>query len=88
MDERVDLLAHHLRHAGEQEKALTNLARAIRRSRRLHAYGVALNYVNQALEVIEQLLRTASNDHEREQREKQRADLLAARARLEERIAE
>jgi len=88
MDERVDLLAHHLRQAGEQEKALTNLARAIRRSRRLRAYGVALNYVNQALEVIEQLVRTASSDHEREQRQKQRADLLAARAKLEETVAE
>jgi len=87
MDERVDLLAHHLTQAGEDEKALTYLARAIRRSRRLCAYGAALDYIDRALEEAEKLMRTATDDQERKQRQKQRDDLLAARTKLEQTVS-
>jgi anti-anti-sigma factor len=83
LDERIDQLAHHFAHAGEHEKAVAYLARATRRSRELCAYEAALNYVSQALAMVEQLDRTATSQREREQRGKQRADLLAARADLE-----
>jgi len=83
MDEKIDLLAHHYFQAGEHEQAIAYLARATRRARELCAYDAALNYVDQALIVVEQLNRTATDAEEREQRQKQRQDLLVARAKLE-----
>jgi predicted ATPase len=81
-DEKIDALAHHFVHAGDYEKAVAYLARAIRRARRLCAYEIALDYVNQALMVVEQLSHGATD--ELEQRQKQRDDLLAAREDLDE----
>jgi serine/threonine protein kinase len=83
VDEKIDSLAYHCVQAGEHTKAVTYLARAARRSRILCADDAALVYVNQALELVKQLVRTASNEREREQRLKQRHDLLSARERLE-----
>lgn len=83
MDEKVHPLAHHFLQAGEYEKAVAYLARSTRRARELCAYEAALDYVNRALVVVEQLARTALTEREREQRGKQRSDLLAARADLE-----
>jgi serine/threonine protein kinase/phosphoribosyl 1,2-cyclic phosphodiesterase/anti-anti-sigma regulatory factor len=83
LDKRIDLLAHHFYHAAEHEKAIGYLARATRRARHLGANESALEYVNLALEMVEHLLRIAPNEREREQRRKQRDDLLAARTALE-----
>jgi predicted ATPase len=83
LDEKVDVLAFHFLHSDEHEKALAYLARAIRRARQLQANQVAIEYINQALAVVERLTRTATSEHEREQRRKQREDLLTARANLE-----
>ena len=81
-DEKIDALAHHFVRSGDYEKAVTYLARGVRRARRLGAYEVALDYVNQALSVVEQLSRGVAD--EPEQRQKQRDDLLAAREDLDE----
>lgn len=88
LDERIDALAHHFLHAEEHEKAVAYLARATRRARQLCAYDVALGYIDQALAVVERLSRTATTDREREQRRKQRHDLLNARTRLEATLAQ
>jgi predicted ATPase len=88
LDERLDLLAHHFLQADEREKAIAYLARATRRARLLCAPDAALNYVDTALALVEQLDRTARDDYEHQQRRKQRADLAAVRAKLEEAIAQ
>lgn len=87
LDEKIDVLAHHFLHAGEAEKAVVYLARAIRRARQLCAFDDALHYVNLTLEVVDQSLRTSSDESELQQRRKQRDDLLAAQAKLEARVA-
>jgi serine/threonine protein kinase/phosphoribosyl 1,2-cyclic phosphodiesterase/anti-anti-sigma regulatory factor len=87
MDERIDLLAHHFLRAGEREQAINYLARASRRARELHAHDASLNYINQALQVVEQLVQRATDEQELAHRKKQREDLLAAQARLEADVA-
>jgi phosphoribosyl 1,2-cyclic phosphodiesterase/anti-anti-sigma regulatory factor len=87
LDEKVDLLAHHLLRAGEGEQALANLARATRRARELCAFETALACVIRALQLVEQLVQAAGGERERAQRQRQRDDLLAARANLEAAIA-
>jgi predicted ATPase len=88
LDEKVDLLAHHFLQAGDYEKAVAYLARSTRRARRLGAYEVAINYINQALSVVDRLSGAATSEYERERRQKQRDDLLAARENLEEMLAQ
>lgn len=83
LDARIDILAYHYLHAGQYEKALEHLARAIRRSRTLCAYSSAIDYVDQALAVLDELEKAATEEHEHQQRQKQRADLLAVRSQLE-----
>jgi hypothetical protein len=84
LDEKIDLLAHHFLRAAEHEKALAYLARAIRRARQLCAYDVALDYVDQALSLVEELSQAATSHVAKTQRSKQKADLLEARAQLQE----
>jgi serine/threonine protein kinase/phosphoribosyl 1,2-cyclic phosphodiesterase/anti-anti-sigma regulatory factor len=86
MDEKIDILAHHLLRAGEHEQAVAYLARATVRARKLCAYDAALNYVNQALALVERSLQAATREEERTHRQNQRDDLLAARAKLEKTI--
>ena len=74
--------------AGKHDKAVVYLARATRRARELCAYDTALNYIAQALTVVEQLIQTAANEEEREHRINQRKDLLAARVNLKKIIAQ
>jgi predicted ATPase len=88
MDEKIDLLAHHYLRAGEHEQAISYLARASRRARKLYAFDVSLDYINQALALVKQLVHRASDEHERMHREKQRDDLLAAQARLQKDVAQ
>lgn len=88
MDEKIDLLAHHFLHAGEHEQAISYLARASRRARKLNAFDASLDYINQALAVVQQLVHRASDENERMHREKQRDDLLAAQARLKKDVAQ
>jgi predicted ATPase len=83
LDNKIDLLAYQFSNAGEYEKALVYLARATRRAKQLCANDVALNYIDQALDLVKHLSQSATTNEEREQRRKQRDDLLDARARLE-----
>jgi anti-anti-sigma factor len=83
LDQKIDLLAHHLLYAEEYEKALTYLARAVRRARQLCATESALFYIDQALTVVERLYRAAGSEQEKQQRVKQKNDLLNARAKLD-----
>jgi predicted ATPase len=87
VDEKIETLAYHFLRAGEHEQALSYLARAARRARQLCAHETALNYVNEALKVVDELSATATNQQELEKRDKQRNDLLNARTRLEAAIA-
>ncbi len=82
MAEVIDQLAYHFVQGGEHKKALSYLARAIRRSRNLHAFGVAVDYVDQALETLDQLSQTSTTSQELEHRETQRQELLSVRAKL------
>jgi anti-anti-sigma factor len=82
IDEKIETLAYHFLQADEHEPALAYLARATRRARQLCAHEAALNYVDAALQVVDELSATAANQQELEQRKKQRNDLLNARARL------
>jgi len=66
---------------------LSYLARATRRARQLCAHEAALNHVNEALKVVDELSATATNQQDLEKRQKQRNDLLHARATLEAAIA-
>jgi len=86
LDARIDILAYHYLHAGQHEKALEHLARAIRRARTLCAFNSAIDYVDQALTMLDELEKAATEEHERQQRQKQRADLLAVRSQLEDYI--
>jgi anti-anti-sigma factor len=87
IDEKIETLAYHFLQAGEHEQALVYLARATRRARQLCAHEAALNHVDEALKVVDELSVTAANQQELEKRKKQRNDLLNARARLEAAIA-
>jgi predicted ATPase len=84
LDTTIDLLAHHFWQAGEHDKALTYLARATRRARRLGAYDAALGYVDNAQAVVTALMQLATSEHQHEQRRQQWEDLEAARIKLEE----
>ena len=88
LDAKIDALAHHYLRAGQHEQALAYLARAVKRARTLHAFESALNYLDQALAVVDCLSRTATDAEEQAQRDKQRADLLAARTQIEALIAD
>ena len=87
-DEKIDLLAHHFLRAGEHEQAITFLARASLRARKLCAHDASLDYINQALAVVERLVQRATEPDERAHRNKQRDDLLAAQARLKANVAQ
>jgi predicted ATPase len=84
MDAKIDLLAHHFLHAEDHEQALVYLARASRRARELGAYEDAIRYLDQAITLVEQLITRAAPDEDPQRRQKQRRDLLDARARIEE----
>lgn len=82
LDEKADRLAHHYLHSGDLAQAINYLARSIRRSRQLHASDAAAGYTDKALDAVEQLSLKAATEQERDQRRKQKHDLLAVRDSL------
>ena len=82
LDDRADQLAHHYLRAGDHAQAINYLARSIRRARKLHAWEAATNYTDRALDAVEHLIQEARNDQDRDQRRKQKQDLLAVRSSL------
>jgi predicted ATPase len=82
LDEKSDRLAHHYLQSGDLAQAINYLARSIRRSRQLHASDAAASYTDKALDAVEQLSLKATTEQERDQRRKQKQDLLAVRDSL------
>ncbi len=74
--------------AGEHEQAISYLARASRRARKMNASDASLGYINQALDVVKQLIHKTSDERERVHREKQRDDLLDAQAKRKKDVAQ